>query len=1777
MFCKEAIEALELMKDQWRLSLTDAIVADINFLIMELKFLDIFLRLQSFTTDSNLLDVSEHIRAMVSVVGSDLKSLFSAGMVPPDQKFDLTLSEVQEKIRICKSEIKAQYSYPQVVNISDASPTSIAKLIGDVIETINYVVSTPLASSLSISPQIRELFCALSSPQSLCYMLAVRKLQDSSQMTFFTHAIAVTCHAAMIIFLHFPEHNKVNQETDINSLLTDFVLKRIFPIQPCVRRIYVELLQSFMSGPQLTWRHAVLAKMETMFTLFLKTNLLMLQFSYRYGLIVPLEDQNQMDYFFEMLDYLGTYLEDLPPQGFGSKLREIDNLMVNAALFIFSLYGNEEDVASGEVNQEATLDLPGLIQRISALTYQIVQMSFQSILPRIDGLGFVDFLLVNMKEFLNQSADTLPSAKSQLEAVLKYLEFLHPFLRDAAAEKCINHDRLQHLATVVIGKAYEIEYIVDCFVTKDVPAWFLTPWLSDLIVEIEFLKAEVEKIKEDKACDAPMENITNASNVATSSQSASMLSTTEEMVGFEDVVQTLRNQLVGGTSQLDVVSVVGTFGQGKTTVAKKLFYDESIASLFDVHAKCFLPVVYLRRDLLVAILSDVVDKKTDLSEVPEDELADKLHKILLQRKYLILVDDVRETVVLDFLESCFPDANNGSRIILTTELDEVANYARRVSSPYRLRLFSDEEIWMLLQNKVFLRQSCPPYIRDVGQKLVKTCPGLPLAVVMLANALAKLAKNGDHVNFSEEAVKEFNEILENQRSSYVNVSSQMASTPRITEEITDEMVGFDDVLQTLRDQLVRVTPRELDIISIVGTLGQGKTTVANKLFTDELVVSLFDVRAKCFVPAAFQRRELLVAILRNLVEKTIDLSEAREDELADELHKLLLPKRYLLLIDNVNDSVAWDYLRSCFPDANNGSRILLTTRLDEVATKARRVSSPHYLRLFTDEESWTLLQNKAFPRQSCPPNFRPLAEQLAKRCEGSPVQVVVLAGVLAKMTTKELELLAEGDKGVHMVFIKEVEKKAREATLDQARGSRPKSFRNASQGHISSQLDWTTAEDMVGFTDVMRTITNLLVRGTSQRDVISIVGMAGQGKTTIANKLFIDESVVLQFDVRAKCYVSQVYNRREVLVSILSDVVDKPTDLSEVPEDELADKLRRLLLSKRYLILIDDVWETRAWDELQTCFPDTNNSSRIMLTTRLEKVATYASCVSSLHHLRLFSEDESWTLLQKKVFLQQSCPPDLEGVGQEIAKKCGRLPLSIVLVAGVLASMTKKEQWEQVADGLGSHIRGDSKHIIQFSYKNLPHYLKPCFLYFGAFLEDKEIQISKLMKLWMAEGLVVKQKERCLADIAEDYLEDLIRRNMVMATKNRYLGKVKACRIHDLLLEFCKEKAKDEKFLLWIYRDQDANSAEVLSRMLVQRRISIYSKQHNLVERSPSCSNVHSILFRKVGDDVIPSVDNQVSFAFHSFKCLRVLDLEFVTVDSFPTELSQLRYLALRTFEESIPSSIANLRNLETLMVKGLGSELSLPHSLCKMVKIRHLHLNDRASFNLQNIKVFLEDPSELGNLETFSTPAFSSGEDVEKVLSKTPNIRKLRCIFSGSWGYSEEQQKDCNQFPRLQHLTKLESLKVFCFHKPERSPCVFNFPSDLKKLTLCGFGFPWSEISAISTLPNLVILKLQSDAFCGEEWEVSDEQFSQLKVLKLENISFACWSVSEDAFSNLEQLVLHSCDCLVEIPTEFGYFTCLQSIEVKSCQESVANSARNVEEIQVEEMQNNGFTLFIY
>ncbi|CAN4094682.1 unnamed protein product [Withania somnifera] len=667
----------------------------------------------------------------------------------------------------------------------------------------------------------------------------------------------------------------------------------------------------------------------------------------------------------------------------------------------------------------------------------------------------------------------------------------------------------------------------------------------------------------------------------------------------------------------------------------------------------------------------------------------------------------------------------------------------------------------------------------------------------------------------------------------------------------------------------------------------------------------------------------------------------------------------------------------------------------------------------------------------------------------------------------------------------------------------------------------TENEEMVLFQDVMEKIKKQLLGGSSQLEVISIVGMPGLGKTTLAEQIYNDQSVADYFDVHGKCHVTQEYSWRVLLLTILNDV--DPSDHTKKGDNQLANELRQVLLTKRSLILIDDLWDTKAWDYLYMCFQGVKNGSRIILTTRLSEVAQYAKCESNPHDLPLLRDDESWKLLQKKVFHGDNCPAELVDVGFQIAKSCGGLPLFIVLVAGVLKQKNKKEDsWKKVEESLSLLKIGSlegSMSIIGFSYMNLPHHLKPCFLYFGGFLMGKSIHVSKLTRLWLAEGFVPENNEKGLEDVAQDFLKNLISRNLVMDTEKRFNGKLKTCRVHDLLHKFCLEKAKQENFLLWIYRDKHAD-AHIYPEKLAEYRLSIHSCRDEFAEWRPHCSSIRSLLFNATSDDQYTTMARDISFILNSFKLVKVLDLESINIGyTFPCEIESLihmKYFAARTGADSIPSSIAKLWNLETFIIKGMRGQVTLPCSLLKMTKLRHVHVNDRASFNLDNMSESLAN-SQLANLQTFSTPYVSYGEDAEKILRNMPNLTKLK----GMVGCSSKWRGECLYLPRLDFLSRVESLRLFSNNYAVECLQGFNFPSGLRELTLSKFCLPWSEISIVGTLCNLEVLKLLDRAFVGFKWNVNDTEFPELKYLRLDSLDFAQWSVSEDSFPRLVRLVL--------------------------------------------------------
>nr|XP_027098026.1 putative late blight resistance protein homolog R1A-10 isoform X2 [Coffea arabica] len=315
-------------------------------------------------------------------------------------------------------------------------------------------------------------------------------------------------------------------------------------------------------------------------------------------------------------------------------------------------------------------------------------------------------------------------------------------------------------------------------------------------------------------------------------------------------------------------------------------------------------------------------------------------------------------------------------------------------------------------------------------------------------------------------------------------------------------------------------------------------------------------------------------------------------------------------------------------------------------------------------------------------------------------------------------------------------------------------------------------EGVVVLNDQQQVLIDKLTRGSSRRDVVSIVGMPGIGKTTLAFKVYNDPEVVCYFHIRAWCRVSQAYSRRSLLLDILRHIIELNDTILAMSNEGLDLVLYKHLKKNRYLIFMDDMWSIRAWDDFKISFPDDGNGSRILMTSRLCDVVSKVTPECNLLSLRLLSDDESWELLKLKIFHQESYPEELFEVGTEIARNCKGLPLSVVAIAGILNSTSKEyESWKQIAESLDSLIVGDQQtrcmDILELSYKNLPGDLKACFLYFTALEEDKEISVSKLIRLWMAEGFIQKEASNSLEGLAKDYLMDLIGRSLIIVTKRR--------------------------------------------------------------------------------------------------------------------------------------------------------------------------------------------------------------------------------------------------------------------------------------------------------------------------------------------------------------------------------------------------------------------------
>ncbi|CAI9770881.1 unnamed protein product [Fraxinus pennsylvanica] len=729
-------------------------------------------------------------------------------------------------------------------------------------------------------------------------------------------------------------------------------------------------------------------------------------------------------------------------------------------------------------------------------------------------------------------------------------------------------------------------------------------------------------------------------------------------------------------------------------------------------------------------------------------------------------------------------------------------------------------------------------------------------------------------------------------------------------------------------------------------------------------------------------------------------------------------------------------------------------------------------------------------------------------------------------------------------------------------------------------------EDFVGLQGDIKTLVAHLIDEQKDR-VISIYGMGGLGKTTIARKVYGERDVRRHFDGFAWTCVSQLWDKKDILQGILIKLIpEERDDILGMRDEELVRELHDVQLKKKCLVVLDDIWSIQAWDSLKSAFPNTTGAgSKILLTTRNREVASYVYPSGFLYEPRVLNNEESWELLRKKAFPRRRdiaeyvIEPEMETLGKDMVARCCGLPLAILVLGGILVTKHNVREWQTVHENINWYLARGRGHgqqqavteVLSFSYHDLPYQFKQCFLFLANFPEEFEIEAEKLYQFWLAEGIIPqgeRAEEETMMDVAERYLAELAQRCMVQVNVKETAGGFKNCSLHDLMRDLCLSKAKDENFANVIDFRRDKKPMDSLSSSSRIRRISVYLDS-DMTQDAVACRENHHIRSAFFyANDCRQDVWQQMRFHLSSFKLLRVLNLQgFQSADELPKSIGDLIHLKSLSLSYSkfkkLPSSLSKLVHLQTLDLEVVDS-LQIPNIIWKMERLRHLYLPKM--FQTQDgLKLRLDGLIELETLINFN----ASLCDV-KDLDTLTNLRKLRASIRDNLvdlpnilkyiSFTQNHLRrsslyiSCPQFCSDAELSLLRTLlgchrlyKLSIKGRIAKLPEFYHFSSSIAKMTFKASLLEEDPMATLEKLPELSSLTIFDLTFVGEEMACSSKGFPRLLYLKLWGLSnLKRWRIDAGAMPKLRRLVIAHCEQLEMLPDGLKFVTTLQKLNVR-------------------------------
>ncbi|KAK8472164.1 hypothetical protein PHAVU_002G129200 [Phaseolus vulgaris] len=473
--------------------------------------------------------------------------------------------------------------------------------------------------------------------------------------------------------------------------------------------------------------------------------------------------------------------------------------------------------------------------------------------------------------------------------------------------------------------------------------------------------------------------------------------------------------------------------------------------------------------------------------------------------------------------------------------------------------------------------------------------------------------------------------------------------------------------------------------------------------------------------------------------------------------------------------------------------------------------------------------------------------------------------------------------------------------------------------------------------------------------VYPIVGMGGLGKTTLAKQVFNDHKVCKHFDLRIWVCVSDDFNTKTILESIIESCTGQNPNLNTL--EAVRKKVELVLLNKRYLLVLDDVWneDQEKWKQLKGKLQcaRTSKGATILVTTRLQEVASTME-THPVYHLTELSGDDSWSLFKHHAFGQNREEiEELVAIGREIVRRCVGWPLAIKTLGSLLRDKSEISQWENVKESEIWDIREESScmtceensimRALKLSYSNLELSLKRCFSFCAIFPKDFVIVKEDLIHLWMANGFIKSEGNVEVEDVGNKVWKKLYRRSFFQEAKSDKFGMITSCKMHDLFHDLAKSITGEECVVI------------------EEGRLSALSTRVHYVSLSNSKMSVDMTAFKKV-ESLRTFMDFSNIGLVPSTHCLRALCTTSYWLSPV-NDLAHLRYLSWnRGSGAALYKLICQLPKLQILKLQSM-SQLRLPKELTQLQDLRHIVIN-----NCDPIPGMPPNIGKLRHLRTLST-----------------------------------------------------------------------------------------------------------------------------------------------------------------------------------------------------------------